>query len=707
MKPLRIYLCDLTHDTIFLVSDTIPINIGFIAAYTKKLFGDAVEISLFKYPRTAIDAIRDLPPDILGLSNYSWNSNLSERVARLAKELRPDIVTVQGGTNFPHKAPQQLDFLLRRPSTDFHTLFEGEVAFTKIVERVLARRSNGGDIFDSPVDGTVFIERSTRGSKSAALVLGSMPGRIRNLDEIPSPYLTGQLDHFFDGRLPPFIETNRGCPFQCSFCHTGADYFRKINMFSIERVREELNYIAPRAADLGITFLHIADTNFGMFPRDREICEALLDVRQRHGWPKNVVATTGKNNKERVIEITSILGDLFTVTMSVQTMDETVMKNIKRSNIKLDHYVAVNKRLLEQGRASKGEIILGLPGETRNSFIRGVEQVIEAEVSAMTIYSLMLLYGTDFKDPEYRKKFEIEGKFRIVPLNFGDYAEEKIFDYEEVGVANKDMSFDDYLFLRGFALLIETLHNGRPFEEFFFYALTLGIKRTEFIRHIQEHMHEAPKTIKRIMRDFIRETRDELWDSEEDLVAHYQKDENYRHLVRGEAGGNLIYKYKSQSIVFAVGEWVYFLAQQLENFVDGQVSGARERALARREIETLAEFCRKKVAGLLDATADLAPISMESRYDIVGWLQQATPVPFSRYARRQPITYVFEFTDEQLKIRRDQFDRYGTDINALSKIVTRISTLESLFRRVRTSDGHQTIRREAKGDDLTRYGLSN
>ena len=41
MKKLKIFLCDLTYDTIILVSDTIPINIGFIGSYLKKNFGIA------------------------------------------------------------------------------------------------------------------------------------------------------------------------------------------------------------------------------------------------------------------------------------------------------------------------------------------------------------------------------------------------------------------------------------------------------------------------------------------------------------------------------------------------------------------------------------------------------------------------------------------------------------------------------------------
>ena len=108
MPPLKIYLCDLTHETIILVSDAIPVNIGYIAAYAKKKYGSNIDVSLFKYPESAIEAIKTDPPDILALSNYSWNSNLSEHVAGLAKGLSTNIITVQGGSNFPHVREQQL-----------------------------------------------------------------------------------------------------------------------------------------------------------------------------------------------------------------------------------------------------------------------------------------------------------------------------------------------------------------------------------------------------------------------------------------------------------------------------------------------------------------------------------------------------------------------------------------------------------------------
>ena len=101
-NKLKIYLGDITHDTIILVSDTIPINIGFIASYMKKIFGEMVDISLFKYPKEIINAIKSNPPDMIALSNYSWNTNLAEFIASIAKKYNSSVITVQGGTNFPH-----------------------------------------------------------------------------------------------------------------------------------------------------------------------------------------------------------------------------------------------------------------------------------------------------------------------------------------------------------------------------------------------------------------------------------------------------------------------------------------------------------------------------------------------------------------------------------------------------------------------------
>ena len=61
-------------------------------------------------------------------------------------------------------------------------------------------------------------------------------------------------------------------------------------MFSIERVIDEIKYIGPKASSLGIVNLHLADTNFGMYSRDRELCETLHKTYKDFGWPRQIMA---------------------------------------------------------------------------------------------------------------------------------------------------------------------------------------------------------------------------------------------------------------------------------------------------------------------------------------------------------------------------------------------------------------------------------
>ena len=707
-RPLRIFLCDLTHDTVVLVSDTIPVNIGFIGAFAKKVHGDQIELPLFKYPQTAIDAINTDPPDVLALSNYSWNSKLSERLARFAKTVRPATVTVQGGTNFPHTETQQLAFLLSRPATDCYVELEAEIAFANFLSAFLDARDGGNRLFSSPLSGITYIVPESRGSDNPILVKGEMPDRIKDLDKIPSPYLSGLLDTFFDGRLTPFLETNRGCPFRCSFCQTGEEYFQKINMFSYERIVEEIRYIAPRAASFGIVNLHLADTNFGMYARDKQICEALLDSQAAHGWPRQSMATTGKNNKERVIAITDIMGDVFSVNMSVQSMDPQVLTNIKRDNISLDAYKRINEHLNEQGRSTKGELIIGLPGETKESFVAGLDQIIAAGASNVILYSLMLLHGTEFKDPDYRKKFQVKGKYRIVPLNFGEYAGEKVFDTEEVGIATDSMSFEDYLWIRGLCLIVEATHNNHPYEELIRYGLNLGLTRFELIREAYDRLDSAPSAVQDVLSGFMRETLEELWESDQDLEAHHSLPDNYARLLAGDAGGNLIYKYKAISLAFCSAAWAEFLGTMLLEMATDR-RGNDAGTTAKKDIEILVAFVKNKLLGLLDADGDVQPAELESPYDVVKWCWQDEGKTLQDCAFDSPRRYVFEYTPEQLAARHDYFRRYGTDANGLSKIVTRVSNVESLFRKIRLLDsGPDTPNQDKQeNDQFIRYTLSN
>ena len=117
---LRIFLADLTHDTVGLATEGFPLNIGFVGAYCKEWFGDTIDVTWFKYVRDREEAIYHTPPDILALGNCAWSHNVSMAMLRLLNSHRPEALRVLGGPNFPHDPKQQQDFLATRPLVDVY-----------------------------------------------------------------------------------------------------------------------------------------------------------------------------------------------------------------------------------------------------------------------------------------------------------------------------------------------------------------------------------------------------------------------------------------------------------------------------------------------------------------------------------------------------------------------------------------------------------
>lgn len=692
-EPVLIYLADLSHDGLRIATDCFPLNIGLVAAYAKRQFGEEIDIKLFKYPKALFRAIRERPPDILGVSNYVWNSHLSEWACEMAKQIRPETLTVQGGTNYPFHAAGQAEFLATRPCTDVHVYYEGEVAFTNLVSRYLDVREVAG-VKARAIDGCQFLDPA-----SGRLVSGASVERVKVLDEIPSPYVTGLLDEFFDGRLMPMMETTRGCPFLCNFCNAGDVYFNKVNKFSLEYVQKELEYIGLRVTSLGITSLMLADNNFGMFTRDAEVSKLIKRSQDQYGWPLQIGAWTGKNSKERVIKATEILGASLSINMAVQTMDQTVLVNIKRDNISLESYRGINAVLAKQNRSQEAEIIVPLPGETLHSYLRGLEDLMASGVRKVTSYTLQLLYGTDYKDAAYRQAHGYVGKWRVVPLDFGRYEGRVILDAEEVAVSSKTMSFQDYLQIRSLAFVTELAYNNFISHEMVKYLGERGVSAFVWVRHIWERLAQAPTEIRAVHDSFLRETRDELWDSEEALLAFYRRPEHYERLMQGDAGGNVLFKHKSLVITQHLPSWVSFIMENGAELVLSRALSSEEARSVKREVAALDAFMQAKLVGVLNAAGSTNDLVIDSPYHVLRWISDPAGRPFSSFeAGESSVQYRFYFDATQMAERQDTFRRYGTDISGLTRILAKTPTLHRLFRHV---EEVETRRRE----DLAAIGV--
>ena len=663
---LRIYLADLTHTGLMSATEAFPLNIGLIASYCKKNFSNDVDIKLFKFPKDLKGAIDEKLPHVLGCSNYTWNCNLSYHFASYVKSLDKNIITVFGGTNYPYDKYNQELFLKKRPNINIHTFYEGERSFSKIIERLLSNNNDAKKVFDTPIPGCQFIKKNK-------LISGEQMQRIKFLDEIPSPYTSGLLDKFFKYKLTPLVETARGCPFKCNFCNAGDDYYNKVNQFSNDYVNEELTHIAKMSNKYNIKHITFADNNFGMIPRDRTTVELIKSLQEKYSFPSTMTVWTGKNSKEKIIDATRLLGETLSISMSPQSMDQKVLNKISRSNIKVEHMKSIAKELSDQGRPQHAEVIMPLPEETLETHINGLADLLDTDVSSVLSHQLQMLHGTPYlDDKEYVKKYAYETKYRLVPLDYGKYDGTYVFDYEKIAIATKSFSFEDYIKARKFLLIIAICSNSNTFIPLKKYLLSNNFKKSDWIKYIYKNLDKFDTSIKNIFKSFVDETKSELWDSEKDLVNHYSNEKNYQKLLKGDAGGNVLFRHK----IMTLNANLEILVNDVFKLTNGFIKSKNANLINSNfnsEINELKKYILGMTADSFDFRKNIDQNKkLNFKYDILSWLKTNEKTKLKDYYRPNSVEISFIYKQHQIDMKLDAKDRYGDNLSGLVKLVQRV-----------------------------------
>ncbi len=665
MKPMA-YLADLRHNYAgVLTSDCMPLGISYVKAVMDRDLPD-VESRMFAYPRELFEAINERPPDILMLSNYLWNEEIGFFFARMAKELNPGVFVMMGGPNIPIEIDRQKQYVAARPELDLYLTGEADFLGTEIVRQYLDSGMNISRMGERDLPSS--IHRRPDGE----IVLTPTPTRSRALDDIPSPFLTGIQDDFFDGKLAPMIETNRGCPFSCTFCVQGTNWYTKVNYFSPERIKEELEYIAKRitVASPHMKMLRIADSNYGMFERDVEISGWIGELQKKYGYPTFIDATTGKNRPERIIESVERVSGALVVYQAVQSLNEQVLINIKRSNIKLDAYEKVMVHIRGRGLRSNSDLIVGLPGETLESHVDALRLLIDSGTNQMHNLQLLLLKGSELETLEARSKFSFTTKWRLGPKNFGQYGGRKVFDVEEIVVETNTLSFDDYLETRKYHLVSSVFWNDSWFENAVAFAQQFGVKRSEWFAAMLPAMESGPESVKKFLALFVSDTQSELFDSRDACLAFYSDDENFRKLSEGEIGDNLMYRNRAYASFYI---WPDICRTAMT---------ATKRLIADKGADQIEDFDLfwdnferyQRVQHAHGSTpADvLAPAFTELEYDIDRWIADGMPLEVGPYRLARPERFRFELTEAGAREISAAYKVWTPTLRGLTKMVTRI-----------------------------------
>jgi len=667
MQPLKIYLGDLTYDTTSLSTDAFPLNVGYIASYCLKEFGTDVEISLFKYITELDKAVHESPPDILALSNYCWNQRVGQEFFSMVKKINPNTLCVWGGPNFPIDIPSQEKFMSEFPEVDVYVSIEGEIGFRNIVEIALQSKSKHelkDKVLSQPIDGCISRD------KTGKLQYSIPVGRKNNLDEIPSPYKTGLMDKFFDGRLTPMIQTNRGCPFSCTFCTDGQDTVRKINNFSLERIAGELEYIGTKVAK-NIHGLIISDLNFGMYTRDSQICDSIVDTQKKYDYPHYVSASTGKNSQEKIITAIESLKGSLQLMMAVQSMDNEVLTNIRRDNISVDRMMELAPAIKKSGLNTKSEVILGLPGETYQSHVNTIRDLVRAQMDEILIFTCMMLPGSEMATPESRKKWKLNTKFRILPRDFAQLSNgKKVLEVEEVVIGSTTLSFEEYVELRLLSFIVFTTNREIVYTPLLKFLRENNIDVFELFFRMLKKIKTASMEIGKMVTGFTQSVRDELWDSPEEIQAHFQNENEYKKLLTGEAGINVLNNFRAVCTL-NMDDWTEYVLSIANDFIREKKSSDETFSSQFYEI---ANFCRGLSHNPLGKDRLSTNLKFEFHYDIQSWLRDTTNIKLDQFMLQSPNMMDFIFTDEQYKIVQDTLDTYGKSISSVALALARISS---------------------------------
>src|SRR5476651_1052406 len=394
--PLKIALVQINNS--FSGQNYLPYSIALLQTYVQKFSPNPERYEfmtpLYKRIRIA-DAVEQLKDaDIVGFSTYVWNGRISLEIARHLKELKPGIVILFGG---PHVPDQPEAFMRANPQIDLAVHNEGEITFLKLVEAYPDRGSWASlpDVSLVAPDGSV--------------VRNANIDRVRDLDEIPSPFLEGAFDTIMAANPNEswigLWETNRGCPFRCTFCDWGSATAAKVTKFGEERLFAEVDWFAEKK----IEYIFCCDANFGIQKRDVDIANYVADIKKTTGYPVALSVQNTKNATERAYLTQKILSDAGLnkgVALSMQSVDMPTLEAIKRDNISLNTYMELQRRFTRDKVETYSDLILGLPGETYESFVKGVDLLMEnGQHNRIQFNNCSILPNAEMGNPEYQKKY--------------------------------------------------------------------------------------------------------------------------------------------------------------------------------------------------------------------------------------------------------------------------------------------------------------
>lgn len=401
--------------------------------------------------------------DILGLSCYTWNWRAQCLIAELVKRKNPDCLVVVGG---PEPDYTNAAFFTKHPYVDVVVLKDGEIPFSRIISRLLdnARARSVPQHLELLQGVPGLCLRRADGAERVMTGRAEVPTKFDY-----SPYI--EQAAYYEGLIASIgnqviatWETNRGCPYSCSYCDWGSNIMSKLRIFDMERVRAEIDWFTRNR----VGFLMLADANFGILPRDLEIVDLLAQANAKSGYPGYLAYNTAKNNPARTVAIArKVVGSGLAAShvLSIQHTDPEVLAATDRGNISTAKQIEVVRNLMHDRVPIYVQLILGIPGDTVARWRQCFDDLMEWGIHAyFIIFTYHLLPNAPAASPAYLARWQAETIDRYTLLNIGvrdpKLLSPALRSTARLIVATKSYDREDWIGMQIYASLVKALHCG-------------------------------------------------------------------------------------------------------------------------------------------------------------------------------------------------------------------------------------------------------
>lgn len=324
-------------------------------------------------------------PQIVGVGVYIWNVEPATRLVADLKRVRPDIKVVLGGPEVSYETAGQRIVEL----ADHVITGEGDSAFEELCQRLLS-----GEAVDEHV----------------------IPATLPQMDQLTLPYEL-YSDEDIAHRVI-YVEASRGCPFTCEFCLSALDI--PVRLADLARFLDAMQSLLDR----GARQFKFVDRTFNLNLRvSRAILEFFLE-RYEPGLFLHFEMIPDRLPDAIRDLITKFPAGALQFEIGVQTFNEQVGELISRRQD--NEQLADNFRFLREntGVHIHADLIVGLPGETIESFGEGFDRLVSLSPQEIQVGILKRLRGTPIvrHDAEWKMTYSDSPPYEILSNSLIDFS---------------------------------------------------------------------------------------------------------------------------------------------------------------------------------------------------------------------------------------------------------------------------------------------